>query len=97
MSLAKFAALLGGKGAKIGEKIGGGIASGRAGGQVAAAMARRNPKKTLAAGGLGAAGLASILGGEDELELSDIEDLESAGDYGSQALRKLIAKLGLED
>lgn len=98
MSLAKFIASLGGKGGKLGEKIGGGIANARAAGGAGANLARKYPKTAVggaaAAGGAGL-GLAELLG-DDEMELEDIDSLEDAGDYGSQSLRKIIAKLGLE-
>jgi hypothetical protein len=57
------------------------------------------PATSLAASGAAGIGLGRGINkalGLDELELEDIDDLESAGDYSKQSLRKLIAKLGLD-
>jgi hypothetical protein len=87
MSLAKFAAKLG--------------SGARGAGNTAKAIIAKYPGAAGAAaggaaGGLGV-GIGKALGAfDDDMELDDIDDLESAGDYGSQTLRKLIKKLGLD-
>jgi hypothetical protein len=86
MSLAKFAAKLG--------------SGARAAGNTVSAVSNKYPKSSWALSGAAGIGLGRVLNkalGGDKLELGDIDDLDDAGEYGKQSLRKLIAKLGLED